>query len=491
MQDNIEASPRDKPLVPPEWHPKPHGSQVIRRRDGTQGTECTMQLNPSIQTEPVKQTSGGLEYRQSPAIQQRTDVLQDPANEHNPLRIQPANAPVDDSVQQAGQIQTQQPEAAFQYGNVSAPPNTDILSSQSEEPSSQIAVSAGAREAAHSSSKSEWKRTLTIGSICLIMVLIIVVISIIALTQPVKREEGAWPDFAYLSTFMDDPDKLVCAVNDPELTSAYEQYKANPNDSDGDIEAPIHIADLNEYEGTEDVQVNFRLAMAAPDELLAFGVEYAASPSTNTANMDEWYMDMLSALLLANSRTSKDQAETFTKTISDDAAMMREKYQTYDELVDKTAMYPVWVLNKVGLSLNELQDVQSSYGTASWERAYALAVQDYGIRELNYANHGGSDESPDPFYSGYTTILTGNFEADEAIYTVDVETNSFDSFSFSSLDVENDDPTMTLTTAPNFSVNFAVDRAISSNIEDNLLLSDTNKKIWEFSEGTLPSDALG
>lgn len=362
------------------------------------------------------------------------------------------------------------------------------MDSQENEAFTQVPVSDAMADTRDGSFKRKWEKRLIAIGIAAMVVLAIVVAFIIAM-QPIKREAGAWPDFAYLATLMDEPDMLVHAVDDPRLAEAYQRYKKNPSSAATSIEAPIFIDDLGGNAVGDEGETRFWLVMANYDELAAFGIEYAPEPDTARLGENEWYTDMLAAIFLADQRTGSSRRKVFSESLADSSTAMKEKYQIRDEHVDGIAIYPIRALNAVGLNLNELRDMRSSYGVASWEAGYAVALYDQGIQMIYGSNKGESDESSDPIFSGYMTQLEGEYGIGEITRTIHLEASSFDAVAFSDLDTEQSD-TMTIVSRPSFSVSCARDALFSSDLASRFSLNEANKKIWEFFDGDMPSTAL-
>lgn len=79
--------------------------------------------------------------------------------------------------------------------------------------------------------------------------LVILALAAFALSQVGKpsvvvREPGAWVDFPYLASLVDEPDAFVQAVNSEELSDAYRQAKMNGSWDDS-IDVSIDIDDLS------------------------------------------------------------------------------------------------------------------------------------------------------------------------------------------------------------------------------------------------------
>ena len=75
------------------------------------------------------------------------------------------------------------------------------------------------------------------------------VLAVFALSQAgtppvVVREPGAWPDFPYLASLVDEPDAFVQAINSEELSDAYRQAKMSGS-WDESIDVSIAIDDLS------------------------------------------------------------------------------------------------------------------------------------------------------------------------------------------------------------------------------------------------------
>lgn len=440
MPVNHDADPQNASSIPAGWYHDPSNPDVLRWWDGSQWTDMVTELKPDTHFEKPLPIQGQEEVQDAFPAQQ--PVGTGIAQSSNPVEAAGANAS-----------------------------------------SAQVSMADSVTSTDQASPVKKRKRSLLIGGISAMAIIVVAaVVAIFVWMSPVQREEGAWPDLAYLCALVDRPDDLVKAVNDPDLTAAYQKYKADPEGEDSIIKAPIVIDEMESYIGerneVETSQVQFNLVMESPDKVYGFGLEYKNASRVEALAYDEWSSEFVSAAFALSTNNSRTG-------VAEKALEKKAKYQNYDDMVDKIAVNPAFLLGKTGLMLNGMDNVQQSYGAAPWEDGYTLAM--HGYVPMWY-EHYGTDEQDrgfGPVVAGYATKLSGDYEKDGSVCTIYVDTQSADAFSFSSLSAERSN--LMIDQVASFTIICSRDSVLSASVEDEVTeLSEANRRIWEFGDGSLP-----
>lgn len=449
MLVSSDMNPQSASSVPAGWYRDPSSPDTLRWWNGFQWTDKVTGLKPDGQFGKSLPNQG-------------QEGVQDAI---------PAQQPVG-----AGVAQPSNPVGAA--GTNASPDQVPMVGSHTN--------------ADQASPKKSRKKSLLIGGIsAMALIVVAAVVAIFVWMSPVQREAGAWPDLAYLCTLIDRPDDFVRAVNDPDLTVAYQKYKADPEGEDSLIKVPIVIDEMESYiserNEVETSQVQFNLAMESPDKIYAFGLEYESAPPDVALAYGAWKGEFIYALSIA--AAGSRAPDSFATYVAEETLKKKEKHQRYDDMTDDIAVNPAFLLGKTGLMLNGMDDVQQSYGVASWEDGYSLALYGYAPAQHRYYRNGGQDKGFGPIVSGYATKFSGKYETDENLYTIYIDTHTIDAFRFSSLKAEQS--RLTIDHTAYFTIICSRDSVLSASVEDEVTeLSEANRRIWEFEDGPLPAGVM-
>lgn len=224
-----------------------------------------------------------------------------------------------------------------------------------------------------------WKPLIVVGMIAIAAVLAAVFLP--KSTPVAPRELGAWPDFPYLATLVDEPDAFMRAVNSEELSDAYQQAKSSES-WDETITVPIYIDEL--FEGVSSdagsEEVDFEVSFTDDGKIDNFRLCYAGEGEPTMpmdANDGNYFlhglvmMDVEGILLGLNS--SNEINEDYVQIIYDDCHRSNEVAESFLASPDSLA-------RRCGVDQEVIDVKNECHGFADWRTGYLQTCQQYYLQ---------------------------------------------------------------------------------------------------------------
>lgn len=212
--------------------------------------------------------------------------------------------------------------------------------------------------------------------------LVVLVLAVFALSQAGKpsvvvREPGAWLDFPYLASLVDEPDAFVQAVNSEELSDAYRQAKMNGSWDDS-IDVSIDIDDLsNGVSGASGSEQTVFNVIFTEDgridyfQLIYYGEEEPTMPVEADGNYVNHMLVMTRLQGVALGVASLDDfPEGSVQTVYDECRRSNSVVEGFLSSPDNLA-------ERCGIDPNTIVVENECYGIADWRSGYLLACAEY------------------------------------------------------------------------------------------------------------------
>lgn len=251
----------------------------------------------------------------------------------------------------------------------------------------QLSKSEGQQEPPQSSEANEqqeksfpWKPLVVVGMIVIVAVLVAVFLP--KSTPVAPRELGAWPDFPYLATLVDEPDAFMRAVNSDELSDAYQQAKSSESWGET-IAVPIYIDEL--FEGTSSVagseEVEFRVSFTDDGKIDNFGLYYAGEGEPTMpmdANDGNYFLHGLVMMdiegIILGLNPSNEIPEDYVQIIYDDCHRSNEVAESFLASPDSLA-------KRCGVDQEAIDVKNECHGFADWRTGYLQTCQQYYLQD--------------------------------------------------------------------------------------------------------------
>ena len=224
-----------------------------------------------------------------------------------------------------------------------------------------------------------WRPLVVVGMIVIAAVLAAVFLP--KSTPVAPRELGAWPDFPYLATLVDEPDAFMRAVNSDELSDAYQQAKSSES-WDETITVPIYIDELFE-EASSDAgseEVEFGVSFTDDGKIDNFRLYYAGEGEPTMpvdANDGNYFlhglvmMDIKGIVLGLN--PSNEIHEDYVQIIYDDCHRSNEVAEGFLASPDSLA-------KRCGVDQEAIDVKNECHGFADWRTGYLQTCQQYYLQ---------------------------------------------------------------------------------------------------------------
>lgn len=212
--------------------------------------------------------------------------------------------------------------------------------------------------------------------------LVALVVALFALSQigrssVVVREPGAWPDFPYLASLVDDPDAFVQAVNSEELSEEYRQAKTN-GFSDCSIDVSIDIDDLSSgapgASGSE--QTVFNVIFTEDGKIDYFQlIYYGEKEPTMPVEADGNYVNHMLVMtrlkgVALGVASLDDFPEGSVQTVYDEC-------RRSNSVVEGFLSSPDDLAERCGIDPETIVVENECYGVADWRSGYLRACAGY------------------------------------------------------------------------------------------------------------------
>nr|WP_075575888.1 hypothetical protein [Olsenella timonensis] len=257
--------------------------------------------------------------------------------------------------------------------------------------------------------------------------LVVLVLTVFALPQAGKppvvvREPGAWPDFPYLASLVDEPDAFVRAVNSEELSDAYRQAKMSGSWDDS-IDASIDIDDLSSgasvSSGSE--QAVFNVIFTGDGKIDYFQlIYYGEEEPTMPVEAGGDYVSHMTVMAGFRGATlGVAPLDDFPKGA---VQTVYNECRRSNSVVEGFLSSPDDLAERCGIDPETIVVENECYGVADWRSGYLLAC-------AGYYQASASSEMP--------VVLTGTayekrFVAEEAEGSYLMSLQSADQFAFTS-----------------------------------------------------------